>query len=305
MEKYFTYRLLRYRYSAVLDEIFNIGLLVTIPGVESQFLFPNNLKRIKEIYPETDEKHLKYYLDTFKKLTLNFNQSNRIELFFKEDPKKYIQQLSNYLITPDDSSLYFGKIQTCLVYTPNTDKIVSQLFEEYFFPYEKPIDKRILNDEKYLQKAIRDNIKKVNGAIYRKHFQNLEPIKISNNQTHLKFDLYWPNNTTHFVQPIGFDLKKADSIDNKANRFFGKFFQLEEAAKQENAQFDAIVSRPKDRKLFKTYDSALQILEKAPCTVYEEEKLTTYVDQVITGIEEHLRDQGTARGSLFDDTIIE
>lgn len=40
----------------------------------------------------------------------------------------------------------------------------------------------------------------------------------------------------------------------------GQFIVLNDYAEQHNARFDVLVARPKDRKLYKPYDQAIQLL---------------------------------------------
>lgn len=288
MNNYFTYRLLKYQYSAILGETFNIGLLLSLPNQESYFIYPKRLHRLKNIYPDVEELHILYYLKGFKERIDKINKLDKGGLVFTNGEEDYLTKVSSELIANDDSALQFGKILKSTLYTEDINKIIEHLHNKYFFPYEKIGEDIPKNDEEYLLKTVKDQLKSKNDDIYTEFFSNKPSKTISNKRTSLEVKLYWKNGATHLIQPIGFDLERPHSIDNKANRFFGKFFLLKDALEKENATVDAIVSRPRDKKLFSAYDKALDILQEAPCEIFEEVQLAEYTERMIKELESHL-----------------
>ncbi|AFM05408.1 hypothetical protein Fleli_3068 [Bernardetia litoralis DSM 6794] len=273
MNNFFTYSLLKYRYSAVLGEVFNIGLLVHFPNQEIAFLYPNKLNRLKGIYPNFLENNIKNTLQNIDRFVTEHG------FYLKDFP---FHSIFSEIIVSDDSALFFDDCSTSLLYINDREKIKQQLYKKYFFPYEEYKSNSIKRiTEREVIKNVKESIKNTNPLVYERYFKNLEKKEISNSATSMSIDLYWKNGATHLIKPISFDLLKAESIDNKANRFFGKFIQFQEQAEKESYIFDVFVTKPKRGALYKQYDKALQILEKAPIQLMEEEEIESYVGNTV------------------------
>uniref|UniRef100_UPI0025C3C661 hypothetical protein n=1 Tax=Bernardetia sp. TaxID=1937974 RepID=UPI0025C3C661 len=227
----------------------------------------------KDVYPNFLENNIKSILQEVSTFITEHG-------FYLKDYS--FKEIVSEITVQDDSSLFFDNYSTSLLYNDDTEKIKQQLYEKYFFPFE---EYKTNNTRRYTErevvKNVRSSIRSRNPLVYEKYFKNLEKKKISNSVTSMDIDLYWENGATHLIKPISFDLLKAQSIDNKANRYFGKFFQLQEQAEKENYIFDVFVAKPREKKLYKQYDRALQILEKAPIKLMEEEQIESYVENTV------------------------
>ena len=82
------------------------------------------------------------------------------------------------------------------------------------------------------------------------------------------------------MKPVSFDLKLEQSINEKATLNVGQFAVLRPYAEMNNARFDVLVARPKDRKLYKPYDQAVRLLSTQPhVKIVEEEHLEDYSEK--------------------------
>lgn len=101
MTKPFSYRVLKYRPSYLLDERINLGLLFSFPAEEKLiFLAPENLERVIQFYPDANLSFLKRYLDGFK---AKANQLSTQNLF------KNHQELVQNFIPIDANSFFFSE----------------------------------------------------------------------------------------------------------------------------------------------------------------------------------------------------
>ena len=60
---FYTYSVLKYKHSALLDESINVGLIIYFYSTKSfVFKFSKNLSRIKSIYDNVPDRVIKHYL---------------------------------------------------------------------------------------------------------------------------------------------------------------------------------------------------------------------------------------------------
>ena len=279
MNEHFIYSVLKYQYSQVLGEVLNVGLLAFFAD-EWRFIYPQKLTRLKELYPDVEENHIKTYLQSFEKHSQKLSDRLQQEIDFEQfSISDFEQKIKQEFLIKDDSALQFSEAKTSVKYSNNIDKISQNLYQKYFFPYDISQEKR--KDEEFILKELKILLKE-NQGIYNKYFQNQESKKISNEKTTLKVDLHWKNGQTHLVQPLNFDLKKETSIDNKANRYFGKLIQLQSEIEKGQYIIDIPLAKPSEKRLFKYYDRATRILSDAPATnLIEEDKLQDYAEDTI------------------------
>lgn len=114
MKKIFSYSVLRFRPSYLLEEQINVGLLFVFKGAHQVvFIYPENLDRVRQFYPKADSNILKKYLQSFEKKARNLsshamNLDNVFQTFIPNDAN------SLYLTSP--KSGYYSDINTTLDY---------------------------------------------------------------------------------------------------------------------------------------------------------------------------------------------
>ncbi|NJO02846.1 MAG: DUF3037 domain-containing protein [Bacteroidia bacterium] len=176
--------MLSFEYSAVLGEIFNIGLLLVFPDREVHFLYPKRLHRLREVYPDFGEQFIKENLKGFKRGVDKWNKAQAQQPIVVKDLDEYALKVRNHLLVPDDSSLQFGPFIKGVLYTPDREKIVNHLYHQYFFPYQRKHTAKPRHDEEYLTKTLKTRLQNQPEQIYEQYFQNLLPKEISK-QPHL------------------------------------------------------------------------------------------------------------------------
>lgn len=278
----FQYSILRYRHSYFLAEEVNVGILFFFPPEgRLEFLYPNSLQRISQLYPDFTVHTLRKYLNAFykqaQKLTKSGSFGSDSDLFEQSDLQSIIEE---HFLKEDATALLFSDIKKGTY--ENAEQTLSFYEDRYLTVYEKEKE-RDRKDETYIIHKVEEGLKEYELTDSReiKREYIIETPYLSQ-----KFNYAWKNGTINLVTPIGLDLTLEDSIENKGLNWHGRLDKFREKAEQDNLRFDLIVSRPEDPGLFKTYDNVLKILEdnKAPKVIYELDNLHAYVDHLSSNI---------------------
>lgn len=139
MRKQFKYTALKYRSAYDLGEQLNIGLLFIFPDDKKViFIYPNNLKRLNNAFPNANIKDIFEILQSFehksKELTINFNNLLLDYAIFCD---------VHFLVT-DASALFFGEWKSG--FCTNVQQVVDRYKQHYFTTYEN-VEFKINNHE--------------------------------------------------------------------------------------------------------------------------------------------------------------
>lgn len=279
MNTVFKYTLLQYIHSQTWGESINIGVLIFFPEHHKViFKYSDKINNLKYIYPAFVKSNIELYLKGFRKKADNISSNYTVfsENEIKTNIEKYVQ---DEFLPEDATALQFSQIYTSLLYSPDLNKIINNLYNRYF-PSHKISNINEKHDDEFLLKTIHSLVREKNHELTR-HFQR--NVEVKSSDTSLTFDMAWKNGSTNLVKPVSFDLSNSANIHRKADRFFGTLFFLENEAKANNYRFDLLVARPQDKKLFKAYDKALNKLEKIPSPkkIVEESDFDNYIDQAL------------------------
>ena len=260
----YTYSLLQYRHSQILEEVLNIGLLVYFPNSRRlEFVYPERLLRLKFAYPNVPDKTIRAYFKSFTEKIAALNQQP--ELYADFSLEKSLKDFAETELIPIDSSaLQFGSTKRGLLYTNDPQKLLNDLYNLYFsvFDHNTNIIERL--DETHLLRRYKKLIQQFNQDIFEcnSHKLQLDFVINPTDTKEFKFDIAWQGDTLNLVKPISFDVKKYETLNNKAYRYYGQFIDLQDFAVQRSYRFDLLLAKPKNRELFKYYDNAVKLLEK-------------------------------------------
>ena len=287
----FTYNLLRYVHSQTLGEVFNIGILFFFPSQNHIiFKYPERLTRLKGLYRDFSESHIRAYQKGFEKKALDLNSAWK-----NVSPSAFIKHINEISIAQDflvedATALQFSETKHGVLegksgrgrpaMPPSIDYVVDQYFKLYFSDYLTD-DKNIYkHDEGFINKTFQQSLRKKSQEIFNKINRD---IVIASERTALKFDFQWKNGATNLIKSVGFDLSDNESINNKSILLYGKLDFLTAKAEQDNLRYDLLVSHPQERKLYDAYDKALQILasSKAPKRIITEKEYDSYADNLV------------------------
>lgn len=275
----YQYKVLKYRFSPILEESVNIGLLIYFePDRHLRFVYPKSLQRIQHLYGGQNLNTLKEYLHSFSNLcqVLNKNWENCLPNLEKFD---FEEVVNNFFLIEDAGVLYFGKAKTGLY--GNIEDIVSY-YDNFYFNYYHIEKKTDLQDESKIVKKVRNILKKY--PQYEHQFEKPVSIVSKDNLVKKEFNLSWLNGKLNIITPLSFDLKDKDNLIDKALRWNSLLYFLSDAAIEQNVNFDIFVAKPSDSNLLESYYAGIKIIQKtnAPKTVREEDELDNYISEAVS-----------------------
>lgn len=287
MKDFCQYTLLQYQHSLLLGERLNVGLLVLFPHLKKlYFRHPDNLKRLKAVYPQVPEQLLKSYFQGFARKAEVLNRQP--EIFSRYDIEGNTAAfLGAEFLIADDSALQFSAVRTSVQFSTVPEVVVNQLYQLHLGLYETDEAPKNQHNENYLSLQYKKFIREQNPEVFSRRLIRENHV-IEKEGNSFQFDFAWQNGTFNLVKPISFDLIKPESIQNKATRYFGEFTLLEEEAQTQNLRFDVLLAKPRHRQLFKPYDNALRLLGKPRhVNLVEENKLSDYSQLTLEGLLSH------------------
>jgi len=291
MNQSFQYSVLKYRPSYLLDERVNIGLLFQFEekvnyeeGIEDEkrlfFIYPNHLKRISDFFPNIGKGKnnlvdLKRYLREFYEKTEEITWKSDIQkLTLKEIiPSEFIINDANSFFFSDVKQGFYTSIEETINYYKrvyfkfyekndyaNKDLAVKKYFYDFLIKFSKPNDERL-------------------------HYFK-EGITIKNKIGNSRFEYHWQNGTPNLVKTLGLDLKDEQGIQRKVFNWTLAIDYIEQMNEYKDYNFDILVSRPKSRSLFKSYDNALDVLSdiKAEKKIIEQDEIKDYAEKALSTV---------------------
>ncbi len=274
------FNVLKYVHSAFLGEEVNVGILLCFPEQRQLvFRYSNSFRRLRLLYPTFSERQLRTYLSAFTQRVSQANKARR----GPENAPDYAAFISRELLAPDATVLQFGPLRQAVAHA-NDPAEVAQHYYELFFPEITPVRKK--HDETFLKQQFR--------TLLRDYDPNVLPLLekdrvIKTTDVEVKFDFAWQNGALNLIKPLSFDLLDRADINRKSVHCYGWLNLLADEARIHNYQFDLLVAKPADRRLFGEYDQALKILAEstAPKRVIIEKELEAYTEKAAQALREH------------------
>ena len=284
MSNHIFYSVLQYKHSIVAGEALNVGILFLFPKKSEIKFVVGNLQRIKILYPEFETNlPVKINKNINRKIAKIHSEVNSLfsdrviySVNTEDSLKDYIKK---YIFLEDSTSLQFSEPFTAVDVFNNIDKTIQE-YSKVLLPEIE--EKKLLNkhNEKYIIQQFAEQLIKKNIVIDHRFIKN-KVIKTTG--IDLTFDYAWQNGTTHLIKPISFDLKEERDIQKKSVEFYGYFNLLDEYAKINHITFDLLLWKPQDEKLFKSYQNAIDIINKSksPKKIFTENNLSEYIDYTV------------------------
>lgn len=269
----FTYSILQYRHSLLLNESVNVGIVFSFPDERMIRFVSGNLNRVKCLYPDFNPTFFNIVVKGIKAKVVPESDN----LFYNHNLESFKQQL-NQLLIADSSALQFTEPIVALNTFKEHNNTV-EAFSKLLLPDSQTTKEEVaVHNEQYILKRFTELIKSRNIPIETRMGRDK---KLQAKGFTLTFDYVWKNGVTHLVKSISLDLKLGREIQDKAVRYLGYLDLFGEYAKKYGYFFDYLIAKPTNPDLFKAYDSALNVLSdaNAPKEIVTEEKLEEYSEK--------------------------
>jgi len=276
----YKYSLLKYVHTPILNESINIGVLLYC--VENKVLYFNyskNLSRIKNIYNNVAEKTIKEILKFIENRVQYLN--NNLDFIYVEELDRFDYFIDKYILTFDSTVVQFSKSEDERVFNIDFNTLIKLFESNYFIDDIK--SQTYHNREPELLRKFMERFKNLD-LNNNKFFYTNYHIENSTGVT-FKFDYAWQNGSLNLVKPLSFDLKDEKNITEKAYKNFGQFSDLSSNLKHKNVRFDLLIARPTSKKMYKTFDHALTLLDKIDLVnIIDENRISEYSQYAIENI---------------------
>lgn len=246
MKTEYSYVLLRYLHDASAGESLNVGVVVYAP--EAPYLsarFTSKGQRVKDAFSSLDISSFKeilgYLRHAFERKAKAVNE------FLDERGKPQQQDIAGIVRTilpEDDSSLQWSERRGGVTQSDFLDDLVDSLYERYIGRYEVSNVSNSLKEED-IWRMCRTGFLEANveSRLSPKSFHS----DIADDE--IVFEHAWKNGIWNCYEPVSFDLKKADSIRDKAWRMNGKVSDLKHL--KDDLAVTFLLGEPRDSKLKK------------------------------------------------------
>lgn len=245
----YQYRVLRYRPDHTSEEFANVGIVMYDPKsrhIQTQFV--KRYARLSQFFGGISGTQLIRSLKALEKTFVNISkewEEGRSDLGFDT-----ITALTDYVLHPNDTSLYFSKEKRG--WDVNYESAFTDL-------YNRQIGK-FLGEKRTVH---------TDGAVWREVYKNwfdryditkkLKPEVVNTNLDKIKFERTYQNGALHCFQSLALDLVSQDSVKDKVYRWAGRLDELETAGKE--LKIYLMSSLPDNTGLQELIDAKLNIRE--------------------------------------------
>jgi hypothetical protein len=251
MKTKYSFSVLRYIHDVVSGEFCNVGILIYAP--DANYLNVQSTKkygRLSQIFIDVDGSHFRSLMKHIDDKVAEYSDRFKNEFKFTSNPKS-ILEIINHILPKDDSSLQFSEPGGGI--TKDCDKTLEELYRRYVDKYEQKAIKKHKDDEdiwKTFRKPLREY------SIY----NYLKPHKIAAKDYEYEFKYAIKNDSWRTLEPVSFDMEDHQAMLDKANKWFGRVFNLQESEERFKLYF--LIGEPEDDQLKNSYLKAENIINK-------------------------------------------
>ena len=253
MSSHYKYAMLRYCNNVTSGESLNVGVVVY--SWEQRYLkahFTTRGTRLKAAFRDFE---IGYYREMANFLNAAFgSRAESLEQLVNDRGQEHtasMSQLLESILPQDDSALQWSEVRGGI--DQGLDAVFERLYQLYVGRYEEKSKDERRSDENIWQQA---------RAHWtdRRVVERLAPKTVHSPSTGLDvtFDYSFKNGVWNCYQPLSFDLKRADSITEKAYKHAGRVNSLHEAAKDLKVYY--LIGNSSDRKLSNVQSGAERCL---------------------------------------------
>lgn len=272
----YSYTVLRYMHDVVTGEFVNVGLVMYVPS-NAQVLarMRSTIGRLRGVFPDLDRTAFVSTMATLRRAFRNISKRSANNALFKSASDAGI--FAREALPSDDSSLQWSPIGSGLTEDPS--RTFERLYERFVSRYDTSSVHRRTDEE--LWRPVIEKLEERNLA------SAMQEKVISGQVDDIVFKHAWKNGQWNVYEPISFDLADADGIKGKAREWLGHLSAVVADGSVEFFKPHFLVGAPNDPQLQPAYDSAVEILRRAPNRpeIFRENQ----VDDLVNRIEDEIR----------------
>ncbi|MFW9940383.1 MAG: DUF3037 domain-containing protein [Candidatus Thorarchaeota archaeon] len=236
--KTYEYQILRYLPDRVNAEFVNVGLVFY--AREERYLrsnFINKAKRLSSFFYGLDTHHI---LQTIRHFQDEFNkEANKINNELAWSELTSIQKITSRLLVKDDTALVFSEVYKGI--DVSLDSAFESLCNQLIFKYDtSKRERKTLSDSDVWNKIYRHYFKKTGlESKLKEHIVKTEYASIT-------FSKAWKNQNWRCYEPVSFDLKRREDVQNKVLQWSGVIKWLETSLEPIEVQLLSVLPAEKD-----------------------------------------------------------
>lgn len=281
MNNSITYSILQYRYSPILNESLNIGVLFYFPDENRKLhFFHTDHSRVKSVYKDIDTR---FFYALLKLITA---KTENVEINKKASSiENFDNFLDHFILKKDDTVFQFSEPYKVWNVYQNIDSAIHN-YVEILLPKTKKEKKNSNINPNYAIKEIKYKLSKEipSNKLDKIDFDFL----ISFQNFKMKADFCWKGRKNNIVKILNFDLANRASIQKKAAEYFGYLNYLEDYLYKNNSKIHLILLKPHKEDLINVYKDSKALLGSVNSSSKEivliEEKADSYIDFVKSNI---------------------
>lgn len=248
----YTYSVLRYVHDVTSGEFVNVGVALYSP--QTRYLSAmcrTTYGRLSKVFPGVNAEHFKALM---RHIQNSFEaQGARLSSELQFSPPPGVLEIAQSVLPKDDSSLQWSPSGSGR--TDDPAQALEKLFNRMVMRYEEKQVSSARTDDDVWRHFKRD-------LEERRILQHFQPKTISVQDDEVEFQHSWKNGKWHCLEPISFDLAAADSIRDKAHRWFGQLASIQGAT--DSFKVYLIVGAPQQENLQPAFQRAMSMLRRIP-----------------------------------------
>lgn len=279
MKTAYSFSVLRYIHDVVTGEFVNVGVVLYAPEVRFlNAICTSKYGRIKSLFLNIDGNHYRQLTRYIQTRLEEEGEKLNSELPFEKLPRQ-VNEFAAAILPVDDSSFQFSPEGYGITSEPQA--ALEQLYDRYVEKYCGTKSERHLKTKDDVWRIFKKSFEE-------KHvFGKFVHHKINGKDFEYEFDYCAKNGKWHIQEPVSFDLEKAESIADKANKWLGRMTNLVDGG--EKFKMNILLGTPQNAKMKTAYTKAQNILNKMACEhdFVKENEADNFAEQLKKEIEIH------------------
>lgn len=275
----YTYSVLRYVHDVTSGEFVNVGVALYAPQAHYlSAICRTTYGRLSKVFPGLNAEHFKALMRYIQ--TSFEGQGERLANELPLTAHSDVLEIAQSVLPKDDSSLQWSPAGSGR--TDDPALTLEKLFNRMVMRYEERQASSSRTDDDVWRHFKRDLEK-------RQILQHFQPKTISVQDDEVEFQHSWKNGKWHCLEAISFDLAAADSIREKAHKWFGQLASVQGAA--DPFKVYLLVGAPQQENLQPAFQRAMSMLQRIPGEkeIVLEEDALGLAARIAGEVEEHER----------------